>query len=105
MTGRYIGGSLLPSSDPSILKPIEASFGRLQVRALPDLDTHGLFIKHDRGECMIAEHANGYSCRELAERMVAGNEARIRQQVEYILDCGGTARKVDHIVGYALGTY
>lgn len=98
MNGRHFGGSLLPSSDPSILKSIATSFGVLQVRALPSLDTHALFRSDERGKSMVAEHANGFACHELAKRMIAGDEGRVRQQVEYILKCGGMARHVDHIV-------
>lgn len=95
---RHIGGSLLPSSDPHILRKIETVFGTFQVRALPDLDTHGLFLTHERGESLIATHPNGYSCHNLAERMIAGDETRIRAQAEYIQFCGGTTRHHDHII-------
>lgn len=87
---RGIGGSLLPSSDARILKPL----GNLQVRALTELDAHGLFYEGS----LLATHPNGYSCRELAERMVAGDERRVREQAQFILDCGGTTRHLDHIV-------
>lgn len=102
---RHIGGSLLPSNDDTILLPIETTFGVLQVRIVAELDEHALFLKHDRGECLIAMHGNGFSCHHLAKRMSQRHEKRIRDQVGYILDCGGTARNVEHIVGYALGTY
>jgi hypothetical protein len=95
---RHIGGSILPPSEPRILQPIETPFGTLQVRALPDLDTHALFHKHDRGESLLAMHANGYSCHVLLERMVKGNVEAVRQQAQYILDCGGLARNIDAIV-------
>lgn len=98
MSVRHIGGSLLPSNDPTILRPLYASFGTLQVIALPDLDTHALFRTDERGTSMVAQHPNGFSCHELAKQMVAGNESRVRDQVEHILACGGLARHVDHIV-------
>lgn len=40
----------------------------LRVRPLPDLDTYGLFYNEKR---LIARHPNGYSCRNLAERILA----------------------------------
>lgn len=80
----HIGRSILPSSEPRILTPI----GDLQVRALPDLDTHALLYKGR----MIASHPNGYSCRVLAERMVAGDKAHALAQHNYILACGGLAK-------------
>jgi len=105
MTGtRHIGGSILPSSDPSILAPIDAPFGRLQVRALPDLDTHALFWAHDQYDSLIAIHPNGYSCHQLAKRMVAGDEARVRAQAAYLLDCGGLVMKIDSLV-YAMRSH
>lgn len=102
-TSRHIGGSVLLSSEPRILQPIETPFGILQVLALPELDTYALFLRKmgDSGVEMVsllATHSNGYSCHELATRMVRGAEAKVRAQVAYILDCGGTARHIDHIV-------
>lgn len=95
---RHIGGSLLPSSAPHILQPMVLPFGVLQVRVLPDLDTHGLFLKHEEGETLIATHPNGYSCHALAERMAAGDVDRIRDQADYIQLCGGTTCRLDHIL-------
>lgn len=95
---RNIGGSVLPSSDPQILQPIVCTFGTLQVRAMPELDTHMLFWSHDRYESMLAEHPNGYSCHNLAKRMVAGNKDKVRQQAQYLLDCGGMTRHIDCIL-------
>jgi hypothetical protein len=95
---RHIGGSLLPSNEPGILQPVETTFGTLQVRVIAELDTHGLFCKHAGSEWLIATHPNGYSCRALLDRMSAKHVDRVRDQVQYILDCGGTARHIDHIV-------
>lgn len=97
---RHIGGSILPSSDPAILRPIETEFGRLQVRALPDLDTHALFLTHDRGECSLVMHANGYSCHEVAKRMAAKDAAKVRDQVQHILACGGLSMHIDSILSW-----
>lgn len=99
-TTRHISGSLLPSSNRHILTPIIAPFGTLQVRPLVEIDAHGLFITTDQGETLLATHGNGFSCHVLAERMVAGDENRVRAQAQYIQDCGGTSRQHDHIVSY-----
>ena len=88
---RHIGGSLLPSSNSRVLAPTRHPFGILQVRQIAEADTHGLFWANDKGESLIATHSNGFSCRELADRMAAGDEKRTVDQVQYILDCGGTA--------------
>ena len=95
---RHVSGSLLPSNEPRILQPVNTPFGVLQVRVIPELDTHGLFHKHDRGESLLATHGNGYSCHCLLERMARGDADKVREQAQYILDCGGTARHLDHIV-------
>lgn len=91
---RHVSGSLLPSNEPRILQPVQTRFGIMQVRVISELDTHGLF----HGESLLATHGNGYSCRNLLDRMIAGDAGRVREQVEYILACGGTARHADHIV-------
>lgn len=95
---RNTGGSILPSNEARILQPVKTFFGTLQVRVIAELDTHGLFHTHERGESLLATHPNGYSCFALLERMESGDESRLRGQVQYILNCGGTARHVDHIV-------
>lgn len=95
---RHVSGSLLPSNDSRILRPVETPFGTLQVRVIAELDTHGLFHKHDRGETLLATHGNGYSCHVLLEQMLARNVSAVTAQVQYILHCGGTARHVDHIL-------
>ncbi len=95
---RNIGGSLLPSNEPRILAPVETPFGTLQVRVIAELDTHGLFHKHAAGESLLATHPNGYSCHVLLERMAARQIDRAVEQAKYILDCGGTARHLTHIV-------
>lgn len=92
---RHVGGSLLPSNNSRILQPM----GKLQVRVLPELDTHGLFFTHEQGEMLIAIHPNGFSCYELAERMSAGvdNAQRAIDQAQYILNCGGLTININHI--------
>lgn len=91
---KNIGGSLLPSSDSRILQAVKTPFGTLQVRAIVDLDTHGLFLDGS----LLASHPNGYSCHALLERMAKREIDRAVEQVKYILDCGGTARHLTHIV-------
>jgi hypothetical protein len=95
---RNIGGSLLPSNEARILQPVETPFGTLQVRVIAELDTHGLFHKHARGESLLATHPNGYSCYALLERMAAHETDRAVEQTKYILNCGGTARHMTHII-------
>lgn len=94
---RHVSGSILPSSEPRILRPVDTPFGALQVCVIAELDTHGLFLKHDHGETLLATHGNGYSCWELLVCMAAGRVDDALRQAQYILDCGGTARHLDHI--------
>ena len=69
----------------------------LQVHSIPEADTHGLFLETPHGPCLLATHPNGYSCHNLGARMIQGDAKRVREQVEYILRCGGTARDIDAI--------
>lgn len=87
---RCIGGSLLASSDSRILQPLTGKHGTFQVRPLPELDTHALFLDGH----ILAMHPNGYSCRNLAERIIEVWEGRraeayALEQFDYILRCGG----------------
>jgi elongation factor P hydroxylase len=59
--------------------------GGLQVRWDDGMDSHVLY----HGENRIASHHNGFSCHNLAERMLAGNEERALAQFDYITACGG----------------
>ena len=97
MSGRNIGGSILPSSAPHILQPMRLGALVIQVRAIPEADTHGLFIETPHGPSLLATHPNGYSCHNLGERMTKGDKTRVREQAEYILRCGGTVRDMDAI--------
>lgn len=89
---RNIGGSHFPSSAPHILLPIMFIGGFLQVRPMPEADTHALFFVSEQGEKVVASHPNGFSCHALAERMVSGDAARVREQAEYIVACGGSTQ-------------
>lgn len=115
---RNIGGSLLPSTPPAYERIIYGHHGVFEVRALPDLDTHGLFYKrgnvpegqlvamHDA--CLIAMHSNGHSCKELGKRIAAswmfsnsGTREHALAQFDYILACGGMGMSrtaMEHIV-------
>ena len=97
MSTRNIGGSILPSSSPQVLSPITTPKGVLQVREMFHLDTHGLFVDSR----LVAMHPNGYSCRSLAEYIASGDVGRVRQQAQYILDCGGMTIAVEALVWYA----
>lgn len=69
MTATYGNPILSPYVDPDILT---GKHGQLQVRALPDADTFGLFYLTNPAEGMTREwtllacHPNGHSSKELA---------------------------------------
>lgn len=99
-----IGGSYLPSSEPSILQLMPGQHGTFQVRALAELDTHGLFCDAR----LIATHPNGYSCHELAKRVLSvwrGEQdvAYAMAQFDYLLDCGGLGMLRSHVERIARG--
>lgn len=96
-----IGGSLLPSSGPTTYREKMGKFGTFQTRPMPDLDTHALFYAPNRGDyagqySLIAMHPNGYTCDELALRMIAawdsGDTSRALAQAEYVTACGGLSK-------------
>lgn len=85
-SARHVGGSILPSNSAAILVEMSTPHGALQVRVLPDEDTHGLYAVE--GGVLLAKHPNGFSCRVLAERVRDGKDAA--EQADYIVRCGGT---------------
>jgi len=97
-----IGNSILPSSDRFVLQAKSGKHGTFETRALPDLDTHGLFYARAKGDyaghfILIAMHPNGYSCDALAKRILDAWEGkstpeRAMDQYRYILDCGGMGK-------------
>jgi len=99
MKTKNIGGSILASSDASILKPLQGLFGTLQVKPLYELDDHGLFLTDDWGYTnLIAMHPNGYSCHNLAKRIcdVWDGKRPVEyaiEQYKYILACGGMTKE------------
>lgn len=110
LTGcRNMGGSILPSAGATTYVDKVGKFGTFQTRALADLDTHGLFYARNEGEwagkfILLAMHPNGYTCDALATRIVTAwgdaegksNDAKwALEQAQYILDCGGLARRMD----------
>jgi hypothetical protein len=96
---RHIGGSLLPSAGWDVYGVKPGLHGSFETRPLEEHDTHGLFYSHGVGETggefvLIASHPNGYSCDELAKRMIAAwaggdGHRRALDQFDYILACGG----------------
>lgn len=99
---RNIGGSILPSADRTTYKPDEGLHGTFEVRPIEALDTHALMFARKDGPHAgvygeVATHPNGYSCKELANRILkvwegTGSPERAMQQFDYILACGGLGR-------------
>lgn len=85
-TGKSIGGSLLPSSDPTILTPILTPLGTYKIE--PDFDRDTFVLKRDG--VFVAEHPNAYSLHCLVKRIKKRH--RFFEQAQFIVECGG---KVD----------
>ena len=86
---KNIGGSLLLSSSPEILKPIQFKNGILII--IPDYtkDTHRLEFHSGDLKIFLASHPNGFSCSVLAKRIVEQISDKIIEQAKYIVRCGG----------------
>ena len=74
--------SVLPNSSETILAPLAHS---LQIIWCDELDRHVLFC----GDAAIAGHHNGFSCHNLAIRMLSGRITYALDQFDYIKQCGG----------------
>lgn len=114
MNPRHIGGSLLPSGGPDVYRSKRGAHGDFETRPLPDLDTHGLFYARNSGDyagqfILVAMHPNGYSCDELAKRILAawesGKPERALQQADYILKCGGLSKDTETMRRLAQGDW
>lgn len=75
---------------------------------MPEAGTYGLFFTHSGGTGCLAQHANGYSCRNLAVRLVdvwAGKRepAYALAQFDYILNCGGLGKSRESFSYIATG--
>ena len=94
---KNIGGSILPSSSPEILKPLAQKStlrpGVLQVVADEQRDTHDLFLIGDE-RTLLASHPNGYSCFELAKRISEQDRSGAAEQLCYIIACAGSVTAV-----------
>ncbi len=99
MSIKTIGNSIFPSSNYLILRPIMV--GKAVFQVVPDepMDTHHLIFTRDGvNSVIIASHPNGFSCHCLAERIITGDTQRIKEQVDYIIACGGISKSLDDIL-------
>lgn len=105
---RHIGGSILASSSPRILKPFHGAHGLLTVIPLVEQDTHALVLTCDGAEVELARHPNGFSCYGLLE-LIELAWARLRKpeealrQLDYILRCGGSGNRDALLAALAKG--
>jgi hypothetical protein len=100
-----IGGSVLPSSDPSILEPLRGRHGTFRVRPMPELDTYGLVYNETT---VLAMHSNGYACHSLAKRILTVWEGEMdisyaMAQFDHVMRCGGLGLQRSAIEYYARG--
>lgn len=99
MSANNFGGSMLPSHDDKTYEVLHGRFGNFQVRAWKEEEEHALFFcsLNNNDWIMLAMHANGHSCKALAERIIqvwkgASPPKHALDQFQYILDCGGLGR-------------
>lgn len=90
---RNMGGSLLASESAETMRPLPWGEMTLRVVAAPELDTYVLTLAHAAGVSNLAAHPNSYSLHELAKRLTRRDHAAVLAQVEYILACGGMAKR------------
>jgi hypothetical protein len=111
---RNIGGSILPSAGRDTYHAKEGKYGSFETRPMTELDTHGLYFAYGSTEIaksyvLIASHPNGYSCDELAKRMVSGwatgDTKWAMEQFDYILACGGRGIDRETVEGIANGLF
>lgn len=87
----HMAGSLLPSEGHDTLDPVPFKSGILQVVRLLERETYAVTYRltgWEAAPAFIAAHPNGYSCKELVNR-ITKDEDRATAQFVYILQCGG----------------
>lgn len=111
------GAPLLSPMNSETCSLMSGKHGQLQIKALPDADTFGLFYLASEAEgepardwTLLACHPNGHSCKELANRILAawagkGDGARAIDQFDFILRCGGLGRSLETILNVIRGQY
>ena len=82
--------SILGNTSPAILIPIKTPLGEFQIKWIKAINAHALFLDRGEGGIFVASHNNEHSLRALAERILAGNQERIKSQLDFIRQCGGT---------------
>ena len=86
--------SILGNSPHTVGKEQSTPYGKFQIDWVPAIDAHVLMYEGPAygGVICIATHHNGYSCQEIVYRVVKGDFARVKSQLQYIKDCGGMGR-------------
>ena len=82
--------SILGNTSPAILIPVETLVGTFQIQWIEAIGAHALFLDRGEGGIFVASHNNGHSLHALVEFVLAGNQERIKSQLDYIRQCGGT---------------
>ena len=87
----YKGSSFLGNTSSETLKPVKTKVGEFQIRWIRELNTHVLLLDRGEGGFVVATKHNGYSLRALVRRIEENGSAEyIREQLNYIRECGGT---------------
>ncbi len=76
---------MFPSSRSEILEPI--LFKGKSLKVIKDNQSKDYVLKLD--EIFIASHSNGFSCHALAKRIVSLDLEKVKDQLNYLVRCGG----------------
>jgi hypothetical protein len=83
--------SVLGNTSPEILNPAKTNLGLFQIKWIEELNTHVLLLDRGEGGFVVASKHNGHSLRALVNRIEKNGSAEyIREQLNYIRECGGT---------------
>lgn len=96
MRSTNFAGSFFPSHRSQIMMPVESAIGSLRVCPDSDAGTNRLVLTVDGLDEELASHANGFSCRELLDRLMKKQGDRVLAQADFIVRCGGRV-KLDRI--------
>lgn len=95
--------SVLPNSPHTVGREQPTPYGAFQVDWVPAIDMHVLMYNGPAfgGTICLAAHHNGYSCQEIIDRVTKGDIQSVKDQLQYILVCGGLGKRdtaFDHIM-------
>lgn len=83
--------SVLGNTSSGLLKPVETPVGTFQIEWVDAICSHALFLDRGMGGILVATMHNGFSLEALVKRVKEGIHEEIKEMLNYIRKCGGTA--------------